>query len=170
MQRHVDTAKNVDDNDLSSPSVEWRESLNATCNRLSTQYLNLIKAASSVMALQQQQLQSGNTSSSKMNPRSGGHSRMQGLQDPPPPPLAADIASSSLQCQLAVENIAVAASQLLSLIRTLRLSVLLMDETTIQAEEEWQVAQLQESALFWQQQAHHYEQQWMTLRNNINIP
>lgn len=91
---------------------------------------------------------------------------MQSIQDPPPPPLAADIASSSLQCQLAVENIAVATSQLLSLIRTLRLSILLMDETTIQAEEEWQVAQLQEAALAWQQQAQQYEQQWMTLRND----
>jgi hypothetical protein len=166
MQRVADTTNKIDDADSSSPSVEWRESLNATCNRLSTQYLNLIKSASSVMALQQQQLQSGNTSSSKMNPRSGGHSRMQTLQDPPPPPLAADIANSSLQCQLAVENIAVAASQLLSLIRTLRLSILLMDETTIQAEEEWQVAQLQESALAWEQQAQQYEQHWMALRNN----
>jgi hypothetical protein len=124
------------------------------------------------MALQQhqQQLPSGNTSNFKMNPRSGGHARMQSVQDPPPPPLAADIASSSLQCQLAVENIAVATSQLLSLIRTLRLSLLLMDETTIQAEEEWQVAQLQESAMVWEKQAQQYEQQWMALRNNNIIP
>jgi hypothetical protein len=33
------------------PSDEWTLSLNATCNRLSTQYLNLLKSASSVSAL-----------------------------------------------------------------------------------------------------------------------
>jgi hypothetical protein len=60
-------------------------------------------------------------------------------QDPPPPPLAADVALASLQCQLASENICVATSHLLSLIRTLRLSLLLMDEDTIDAEESLQV-------------------------------
>jgi hypothetical protein len=34
-----------------TPSEEWLQSLNATCNRLSTQYLNLLKSASSVAAL-----------------------------------------------------------------------------------------------------------------------
>jgi Surfeit locus protein 5 subunit 22 of Mediator complex len=140
------------------PSQEWKESLNATCNRLSTQYLNLLRAASSVMALE--------ASSGKMDPRAGGGGHMQSIQDPPPPALAADIASSSLQCQLAVENISVAASQLLSLIRTLRLSILLMDEETIQAEEEWQVVQLQESTRQALQKAQEWEQTWMALRNS----
>jgi hypothetical protein len=35
-----------------TPSDEWLQSLNATCNRLSTQYWTLLKAGSSVMALQ----------------------------------------------------------------------------------------------------------------------
>ena len=57
-------------------------------------------------------------------------------QDPPPPPLAADVALSTLQCQLAAENICVASSHILSLIRTLKLSLLLMDEDCIEAEED----------------------------------
>lgn len=36
-----------------TPAEEWLQSLNATCNRLSTQYLNLLRAASSVSALEQ---------------------------------------------------------------------------------------------------------------------
>jgi hypothetical protein len=66
---------------------------------------------------------------------------MKSSQDPPPPPLAADVAMSALQCQLAVENICVATSHLLSLIRTLRLSLLLTDEDCIEAEQEIKVAQ-----------------------------
>jgi Surfeit locus protein 5 subunit 22 of Mediator complex len=58
-----------------------------------------------------------------------------GPQDPPPPPLAANVALATLQCQLASENICAAASHLLHLIRTLRLSLLLMDEDTVDAEE-----------------------------------
>lgn len=38
-----------------TPAEEWLQSLNATCNRLSTQYLNMLKAASSVSALDQGQ-------------------------------------------------------------------------------------------------------------------
>ena len=59
--------------------------------------------------------------------------------DPPPPPLAADVALSTLQCQLAAENICVASSHILSLIRKLRLSLLLMDEETMDAEEQVEV-------------------------------
>lgn len=66
---------------------------------------------------------------------------MTSSQDPPPPPLAADVGMSSLQCQLAVENICVATSHLLSLIRTLQLSLLLTDTDTIDAEQELEVAQ-----------------------------
>jgi hypothetical protein len=67
-------------------------------------------------------------------------------QDPPPPPLAADVALSTLQCQLGcAENICVASSHILSLIRTLKLSLLLMDEDTIKAEEEIEVQQTEQS-------------------------
>ena len=66
-------------------------------------------------------------------------------QDPPPPALAADVAMSAVNCQLATENICVATSNLLSLIRTLRLSILLMDEEMMDAEEEWQVQECRRS-------------------------
>lgn len=110
-----------------TPAEQWQASLNATCNRLSTQYLNLLRAASSVSALRE----------NGQDPRSGG-GVMQSIQEPPPP-LAADVSLSALQAQMAVENLCVASSLLLEHIRTLRLSILLMDEDTIAAEEEWQV-------------------------------
>ena len=69
---------------------------------------------------------------------------MKSLSDPPPPPLAADVALSSVQCRAASENICVACSQLLSLIRTLRLSLLLMDGDTMEAEEHLQVEYAQQ--------------------------
>ncbi len=60
------------------------------------------------------------------------------MEDPdePPPALAASVNLSSLQAKIATQNICVAASQLLDLIRTLRMSALLMDQKTIAAEEE----------------------------------
>eukprot|EP00980_Cylindrotheca_fusiformis_P028515 scaffold22607_cov123-Cylindrotheca_fusiformis.AAC.12 len=137
-----------------TPGKEWQQELNNTCNRLSTQYLNLLRAASSVTALEK----------GKGDPRSGG-GQMKSLQDPPPPPLAADVAISSLQCQLAVENLCVAASNLLSLIRRLRLSLLLMDEETVVAEEEWQVQQVQAISEKAMEEANLVEQEWMELRN-----
>ena len=82
----------------------------------------------------------------------------------PPPPLAADVTRSALTCQLAVENLCVAASQLLSLIRTLRLSILLMDESSIVAEEEWQVHQALKLASEHLQVAAKLEQEWINLR------
>ena len=85
-------------------------------------------------------------------------------QDPPPPPLAADVALSTLQCQVAAENICVANSNILSLIRTLRLSLLLMDEETMDAEEEVEVErtkQLTQEAL---KAAAELEQQYMELQ------
>jgi hypothetical protein len=94
----------------------------------------------------------------------GGHA-MLSLQETPPPPLAADVALSNLSCQLAVENICVATSHLLSLIRTLRLSIVLMDEATIVAEEEFQVQEAQRMTLYAIQEAQVIEQEWMELRN-----
>jgi len=60
------------------------------------------------------------------------------MEDPnePPPSLAASVHFTSLQAKIASQNICVAASQLLDLIRTLRMSILLMDKETIHAEEE----------------------------------
>ena len=149
-----------------TPGQDWRESLNATCNRLSTQYLNLLRAASSVSSLEK-----GNDGSHDAT--GGAHSKVGGsggqkmtsLQDPPPPPLAAEVGSSSLQCQLAAENLCVASSQLLSLIRTLRLSILMMDEDTIAAEEEWQVMEVQKITTEAQNEANKLEQEWIDLRN-----
>ena len=93
-----------------------------------------------------------------------GGGRMQTPQDAPTPPLASATNMGALQCQLAVENMCVAASQLLSLIRTLRLSLLLMDEETIAHEEEWQVMQLQEISAQAQNEANVIEQEWLELR------
>lgn len=184
-----------------TPGQEWQQALNNTCNRLSTQYLNLLKAASSVAALESGGVQSAsigtgsgssaglpvssvdaagagnkavssatsatNNSKSTLDPRSGGGD-MNSLQDPPPPPLASNVAMSSLQCQLAVENLCVAASQLLSLIRTLRLSLLLMDESTIMAEEGWQVQQVRAITEKAMQEADVLEHEWMEWRNQEN--
>eukprot|EP00523_Entomoneis_sp_CCMP467_P016520 CAMPEP_0168784312 /NCGR_PEP_ID=MMETSP0725-20121227/10155_1 /TAXON_ID=265536 /ORGANISM="Amphiprora sp., Strain CCMP467" /LENGTH=152 /DNA_ID=CAMNT_0008834353 /DNA_START=183 /DNA_END=641 /DNA_ORIENTATION=+ len=109
-------------------SEQWLQQLNATCNRLSTQYLSLLRAASSVSALEE----------GRHDPRAGG-TLMKTASDPPPPPLAADVALSSLQCLTATDNILVACNQILTLIRTLRLSLLLMDHDTMHAEECLQV-------------------------------
>mmetsp|Transcript_3802 Transcript_3802/g.5027 ORF Transcript_3802/g.5027 Transcript_3802/m.5027 type:complete len:162 (+) Transcript_3802:23-508(+) len=111
-----------------TPGEQWMQQLNATCNRLSTQYLNLMRAASSISALEE----------GRHDPRAGG-TMMNSFSDPPPPPLAADVALSSLQCLTATENITVACSQILTSIRTLRLSLLLMDSDTMEAEECLQV-------------------------------
>jgi len=147
-----------------TPGQDWRESLNATCNRLSTQYLNLLRAASSMSSLEQKRNDNNSNNNNNKGGGSGGQ-KMTSLQDPPPPPLAADVGSSSLQCQLAVENLCVASSQLLSLIRTLRLSILMMDEETIAAEEEWQVLEVQKITTQAQNEANKLEQEWMELRN-----
>ncbi|CAB9508550.1 expressed unknown protein [Seminavis robusta] len=138
-----------------TPSEDWLQSFNATCNRLSTQYLSILRAASTVTALEQGR---------QTDPRSGGH--MPTAQDPPPPALAADVTMSSVQCQLATENICVATSQLLSLIRTLRLSLLLMDQEMMDAEEEWQVLEAQARTQAAQREAVALEQELIALRNS----
>lgn len=84
--------------------------------------------------------------------------------DAPTPPLASSTNMSALHCQLAAENICVATSNLLSLIRTLRLSLLLMDEETIADEEEWQVHQIEQISSQSQEQANLIEQEWLLLR------
>ena len=89
---------------------------------------------------------------------------MRSNTDPPPPPLAADVALSTLQITAATENICVAASQILSLIRTLQLSLLLEDYDTIEAEEEDQVLMAQEITNTAQQDAALLEQELMRIR------
>lgn len=84
--------------------------------------------------------------------------------DAPTPPLASSTNMNALQCQLAAENLCVAASQLISLIRTLRLSLLLMDEDTIAAKEEYQVFQMQQISEQAMQEANLIEQEWLELR------
>jgi len=43
-------------NNNNKPSQEWKASLNSTLNRLSNQYLTLLRAASSEMALDEAQV------------------------------------------------------------------------------------------------------------------
>mmetsp|Transcript_8645 Transcript_8645/g.19993 ORF Transcript_8645/g.19993 Transcript_8645/m.19993 type:complete len:154 (+) Transcript_8645:75-536(+) len=139
-----------------TPAEEWQASLNATCNRLSTQYLSLIRAASSVSALEEM--------GGRQDPRGGG-GVMKSMQEPPPP-LAADAELHELQAQLAVENLCVASSHLLELIRTLRLSVLLMDEDTIAAEEQLQVLESQQITMEAKEKSQEIEAELLKLRND----
>ena len=54
----------------------------------------------------------------------------------PPPPLASSTYLSSLNATLSSQNICMASTELLDLIRTLRMSALLMEEKTIRMEED----------------------------------
>lgn len=125
-----------------TPSEQWLQKVNATCNRLSTQYLHLLQSGSAPKQA------NNNNNTTTMDARlwtSRGH-RMEDLHnDPPPPALASEMALQTLQCQLATENICAAASEAYSLIRTLRLSLLLMDVGTQEAEAsvEWHQQQSQ---------------------------
>lgn len=159
------------------PGKEWRDSLNATCNRLSTQYLQLLKAAAaSKAALSEQAAASSGsgvgatvTGAGGGNAAAGGGTQttlMSSLQDPPPPALAAEVLQSQLMCQLATENLCVAASQLLTLIRQLRLSILITDTSTISAEEIQACEEILQQTHVAQQQATNLEQEWIQLRNN----
>lgn len=118
-----------------TPAEQWQSSLNATCNRLSAQYLALVRSAASAHEIR------GGIGN---DPRSGGGA----MQEPsePPPPVAADASLSSLQAKLAAQNMCVAAANLLDLTRTLRLSALLMDEETIAAEEEEECLECRDAA------------------------
>mmetsp|Transcript_18209 Transcript_18209/g.25657 ORF Transcript_18209/g.25657 Transcript_18209/m.25657 type:complete len:147 (+) Transcript_18209:178-618(+) len=116
-----------------SGEEEWSASLNAICNRLNTQYLALLRSASSATALEEV--------GDRQDPRAGG-GKMDVMQEPPAP-LAADAALNQLQTKSAVQNICISANNILDLIRTLRLSVLLMDEDTVAAEEAYQTLEAQ---------------------------
>lgn len=114
------------------PAEKWLSSLNAVCNRLTTQYLTLLKSAAGMSTVAKRNATPDAISLTEGH-RGGGV-----MLDPnePPPALAADSALISLQTKLAAQNIAVASSNLLDLIRTLRLSALLMEEQVIDEEEE----------------------------------
>ena len=89
------------------------------------------------------------------------------MTDPnePPPPLAADAALSSLQAKLAAQNLCVASSNLLDLIRTLRLSALLMEEGSIAEEEEAECEESREVAERAVMDSVKMEREWMRIRN-----
>jgi len=78
-------------------------------------------------------------------PKAGGGN----MNDPhePPPPLAAHSARSSIQTKLSAQNLCAASSKLLDLIRTLRLSALLMEGSSIGMEEE--VECLESESVVW---------------------
>ena len=92
------------------------------------------------------------------------------MTDPnePPPPLAADAALSSLQAKLAAQNLCVASSNLLDLIRTLRLSALLMEEESIAEEEEVECEESREVAERAVLESVKMEREWMRIRNRID--
>eukprot|EP00816_Leptocylindrus_hargravesii_P012475 CAMPEP_0196812772 /NCGR_PEP_ID=MMETSP1362-20130617/30731_1 /TAXON_ID=163516 /ORGANISM="Leptocylindrus danicus, Strain CCMP1856" /LENGTH=187 /DNA_ID=CAMNT_0042188651 /DNA_START=114 /DNA_END=677 /DNA_ORIENTATION=+ len=125
-QEEQTAANNNKDEPLTKESAAWLASLNATCNRLTTQYLTILRAAAAINPKAAQ-----SNSGSTEGHRAGGT-----MLDPsdPPPSLTTNAALSSLQAQLAAQNICVASSQLLDLIRTLRLSLLLMDGIPAQDE------------------------------------
>jgi len=79
----------------SSSSEVWKSSLNATCNRLSKEYLNLLRAASSASL----------DENPGGDPRAGGGTMVN--PNEPPPTLASDVNLTSLQAKLAAENVCV---------------------------------------------------------------
>mmetsp|Transcript_21438 Transcript_21438/g.21784 ORF Transcript_21438/g.21784 Transcript_21438/m.21784 type:complete len:159 (-) Transcript_21438:17-493(-) len=117
-----------------TPSERWKSSLNATCNRITTQYLSLLRSAAGTATAVGDAEEGAGGGGVSEGDRSGG-GLIADQADPPPPPIAADAALNSLQVKLAAHNLCVASSNLLELIRTLRLAALLMDETVIESEE-----------------------------------
>ena len=89
---------------------------------------------------------------------------MQTPEDPPPP-LAASVSLNRVQAKLAAENLCVAASNALDLIRTLRLSALLLDEEAIRAEEEEEALEAMEVTLAAEEKCVELERWLVELRN-----
>ena len=83
----------------------------------------------------------------------------------PPPPLAANVQMSAVQAKLAAENLCVASSNALDLIRTLRLSILLTDDEVIRAEEEEEALELCEMGLQADDECAAVEDKLIMLRN-----
>lgn len=149
-----------------TPADLWKAQLNATCNRLNTQYLSLLRSASSAAALQEHGATGGDVSAISHDPRSGGGMMRETTE--PPPPLAADASLSALQAKLAAHNLCVASANLLDLIRTLRLSALLMDEEAIAAEEEEECEECQNVAKEAVGESVQLEAELMNLRNDVD--
>lgn len=151
-----------------TPAEAWKASLDATCNRLMTHYLSLLRAASSDQDASSAPgggggADAGGSHQVGTDPRAGG-----GLMrdaDDPPPPLAADVQMSAVQAKLAAENLCVASSNALDLIRTLRLSVLLMDEELVRAEEEEEALESCETGLVAEEECASMEERLAELRN-----
>ncbi|EED91238.1 predicted protein [Thalassiosira pseudonana CCMP1335] len=153
-----------------TPAEAWKSSLDATCNRLMSHYLNLLRAASSTSSSSEQGASAdgnGGTDQVGHDPRAGG-GLMQTLDDPPPP-LAADVAINIMQAKLAAENLCVASSNILDLIRTLRLSALLMDEEAIRAEEKEEALKVCEMGLQAEEECAALEAKLIELRNNESL-
>mmetsp|Transcript_12075 Transcript_12075/g.14974 ORF Transcript_12075/g.14974 Transcript_12075/m.14974 type:complete len:191 (+) Transcript_12075:94-666(+) len=123
---------------LSASSQEWKTNLKSTLNRLTTQYLNVLRAASSEVALIHESEEGYGVSGGSSgvvpgtkgivtDPRAGG-GHMTSINEPTPP-LSASATISTFQTKLATQNIITTSNQLLDLIRILRLSALLLDET-----------------------------------------
>mmetsp|Transcript_56489 Transcript_56489/g.169000 ORF Transcript_56489/g.169000 Transcript_56489/m.169000 type:complete len:157 (-) Transcript_56489:104-574(-) len=140
-----------------TPAEQWQSSLNATCNRLSAQYLTLVRSAASAHEIR------GGTGN---DPRSGGGIMHEPSE--PPPPLAADASLSSLQAKLAAQNLCVAAGNLLDLTRTLRLSALLMDEETIYAEETEECLDCRDAAEMAVRESARVTAELMKMKNDVD--
>ena len=140
-----------------TPAEVWKSSLDATCNRLMTHYHNLLRAAASPSS------ESSTANVVGSDPRAGG-APMRDVDDPPPPPLAANVEMTALQAKLAAENLCVASSNALDLIRTLRLSILLTDDELIRAEEEEEALELFETTLQAEEECRLLEAKLMELR------
>jgi hypothetical protein len=201
-----------------TPAEVWLNQLNNVCNRLSAQYLNLLRTASSVSA-KQSGSSSGGTSATETRGKKekkkemrlvflfwccdlffvfsfssssssfslfvciyysyfpfllsfsfsvitvvlSGSFLMQNATEPSPA-LAAEVRLSALQCRTAAENLCEAVTTLVTLIRTLRLSLLLMDHDTMEAEENIQMYHSQQRTQTILQQAVHIEQELIQLR------
>jgi len=131
-----------------TPAEAWKASLNATCNRLMTHYAALLRASSSdqdASSAAGAGAAAANDGRVGTDPRAGGGCMVDA--NDPPTPLAAHVRLSAVQAKIASENLCVAASNALDLISTLRLSVLLMDEELVRAEEEEESLALRERGL-----------------------
>jgi len=150
-ERKFDSMNNADMSSSAETSAKWKSSVKSSLNRLSNQYLTLLRAASSEVALtaveeeeeanQFEQSASATSSSANIHgsnnlniidPRIGGGRMIH--PNEPPPPLASSTSLSELTTLVASENICTTVNELLDLIRIARLSVLVMGED--RAEEE----------------------------------
>ena len=82
----------------------------------------------------------------------------------PPPPLSASASLSTLQTKLSTQNIITASNTLLDLIRTMRVSALVMDGERVKLEEEvecWEDGIVTDVV---REEGERYEKEWIDLR------